>query len=267
MSRDLEPFDFHGQPVRVLTDDQGDPHFVLADVCAALGIANARDTAARLPEDAVGQTDTIDSLGRKQTVNTVSESGFYRVVLRSDKPQAEPFIRWVTSEVLPAIRRTGSYSNIPKTYSEALRELASSVEARELAEARAKELEAPAAAWTRLASASGDYSLNQAAKILSRDPGIEIGERRLFAALEALNWVYRDRRFGGNGAWTAYQAAIDCGRLVHRTRSHEHPHTGVIVLDAPQVRVTVKGLADLHKHLGGIEPLAKSLPSSEPVPA
>lgn len=268
----MEVFAYDGQQVRTVMDEVGEPWFVAADVALILGYRKASDMARVIPDEDKG-AQIVGTPGGDQQMVVLSEPGLYGAIIQRqsgyiDDPGAREsvrkFQRWVTHEVLPAIRKTGSYSNIPKTYSEALRELASSVEARELAEARAKELEGPAAAWTRLASASGDYSLNQAAKILSRDPGIEIGERRLFTALEALNWVYRDRRYGGNGAWTAYQAAIDCGRLVHRTRSHEHPHTGVIVLDAPQVRVTVKGLADLHKHLGGIEPLAKSLPSNEP---
>lgn len=254
----LEVFTYAGTEVRTSVDDDGEVWFVAADVCKVLDIQNPARAAGELDEDERGLRSTYTPSGEQQMA-VVNEAGLYSLIFRSRKPEAKAFRRWVTHEVLPAIRKTGAYYSMPRTYAEALKELASTVEARELAEARAKELEAPAAAWLRLSSAQGDYSMSQAAKILSRDPGIEIGERRLFTALETLRWVYRDKRFGSNGAWAAYQAAIDCGRLVHRTRSHEHPRTGAIVLDAPQVRVTVKGLSDLHKHLGGIQPLAASL--------
>jgi len=250
VSAALEVFHYADAEVRTVVEGD-DIWFIAADVCRILEIQNAGRAAAELDDDEKG-VRTAYTLGGPQAMAVVSEAGLYSLIFRSRKPEARAFRRWVTHEVLPAIRRTGKYAVAPKTYAEALRELAASVEAREAAEARARELEAPAAAWTRLASAAGDYSLNQAAKILSRDPGIVIGERKLFEAMQGLGWIYRDKRYGSGGAWSAYQTAIDCGRLVHRTRSHEHPHTGAIVLDAPQVRVTVKGLTDLHRHLGGI---------------
>lgn len=85
------------------------PLFCLADVCSAIGIARPTVVKSRLDEDDVCQIDTIDSLGRPQPMNYVTESGLYDVVLRSDSPQAKPFRKWVTSEVLPAIRRQGGY--------------------------------------------------------------------------------------------------------------------------------------------------------------
>ena len=89
-------------------DQDGDPWFVAKDVCDALGIANSRDAIARLDDDekGVGLTDT---LGGSQEMAIVNESGFYNLVLRSRKPEARAFKRWVTHEVIPAIRRTGGY--------------------------------------------------------------------------------------------------------------------------------------------------------------
>lgn len=86
------------------------PLFCLADVCKAIGIANARDVRNRLDEDDVVLTDTIDSMGRTQQANFVTEAGLYDVIIRSDSEKAKPFRKWVTSEVLPSIRKTGSYS-------------------------------------------------------------------------------------------------------------------------------------------------------------
>lgn len=85
------------------------PMFCLSDVCKAVGITNARNVKNRLEEDDVHLVDTIDSLGRTQQVIFVTESGLYDVIIRSDSEQAKPFRKWVTSEVLPSIRKTGGY--------------------------------------------------------------------------------------------------------------------------------------------------------------
>lgn len=94
--------------VRTLTID-GMPWFVLKDVCEVLGIADHKVAARRLEGDEVCQTPLIDSIGRKQETTVINESGLYSVILRSDKPKARTFRKWVTSEVLPAIRREGAY--------------------------------------------------------------------------------------------------------------------------------------------------------------
>ena len=86
-----------------------EPLFCLADVCKAIGIANPRNVKDRLEEDDVRQMDTIDTLGRTQQVNYVTESGLYDVIIRSDSENAKPFRKWVTSEVLPSIRKSGGY--------------------------------------------------------------------------------------------------------------------------------------------------------------
>lgn len=93
--------------VRVVQVD-GEPWFVAADVCRALEISNSRDAVARLDADekGVGSTDT---LGGKQGMQIINEPGLYTLVLGSRKPEAKAFKRWVTHDVLPAIRKTGSY--------------------------------------------------------------------------------------------------------------------------------------------------------------
>jgi hypothetical protein len=100
-------YQFDEAPVRVmmLADE---PWFVANDLCAALSLRNSRDALSKLDDDekGVGLTDT---LGGKQELNIVSESGMYALILRSRKPEARRFRKWVTSEVLPAIRRTGRY--------------------------------------------------------------------------------------------------------------------------------------------------------------
>lgn len=96
-----------------------EPMFCLADVCKALDIKNATDVAKRLDDD----ERTRLNLGRQGETNFVTESGLYAVILRSDKPNAKKFRKWVTGEVLPSIRKTGSYGK-PMTTAEKIQLLA-----------------------------------------------------------------------------------------------------------------------------------------------
>ena len=105
----IVPFDFDGNAVRVITDDAGAPWFVAADVCAALGISRTDDGVSRLDDDEKG-TGSIRTPGGDQQMTTVNESGLYSLVLGSRKPEAKRFKKWVTSEVLPTIRKTGAYA-------------------------------------------------------------------------------------------------------------------------------------------------------------
>ena len=105
----LTTFDFNETPVRAFLDEAGEPWFVAADVCRVLDIQNVTQATQQLDEDDLCNTEVIDTLGRKQTANTVSEAGLYQLVFASRKPEAKAFKRWVTKEVLPSIRRTGGY--------------------------------------------------------------------------------------------------------------------------------------------------------------
>lgn len=105
---ELRTWTFSGSEVRTV-EVNGEPWWVLADVCSVLEISNNRNIAARLEDDEKGVT-LVDTLGGAQNMTIINESGLYSVILRSDKPQAKPFRKWVTSEVLPSIRKTGSYS-------------------------------------------------------------------------------------------------------------------------------------------------------------
>lgn len=107
--KELTIWNYNSSEIRTLTLNN-EPWWVLTDVCKILEISHIKDTVNRLDKDEVGQTEVIDKLGRKQTANIINESGLYSVILRSDKPQAKPFRKWVTSEVLPAIRKTGMYA-------------------------------------------------------------------------------------------------------------------------------------------------------------
>ncbi|WP_253610779.1 BRO-N domain-containing protein [Bifidobacterium pseudolongum] len=115
---ELMNLDFEGTPVRVITADDGTPRWALADVCTACGIANPRNVAARLDNRQKGVV-TMDTLGGPQKITVVNEDGLYDVILDSRKPEARRFRKWVTSEVLPSIRKHGAYMT-PDTIREAL---------------------------------------------------------------------------------------------------------------------------------------------------
>lgn len=115
---ELQVFNYNENQVRTVLQD-GEPWFVLKDVCEVLGISDHKVAARRLEGDEVCQTPLIDSIGRKQETTIINESGLYNVILRSDKPQAKPFRKWVTAEVLPSIRKHGAYMT-PETLEAAI---------------------------------------------------------------------------------------------------------------------------------------------------
>lgn len=246
----VDLFRYQGEQVRTLVEGD-DVLFVASDVAKILGYSATAAMTRRLDEEDKGVRD-LHTLGGEQSMTVITEPGLYVAVLGSHVEGARAFKRWVTHEVLPAIRRTGTYTAtpaLPQTYAEALRELASTVEARAAAEARVAVLEPAAAAWDVMVSSSGDYSMDEAAKILSRDPSIEIGRTRLFTYLSEQGWIYRS---GTRGRWHAYQSQVDSGRLVQRmSAAFLNARTGEMEAPAPTIRVTPKGLDALHRLLGG----------------
>lgn len=104
------PFSYQEKEIRIIEDQDGTPWWVAKDVCGVLGFKNYRDALSNhLDEDEKGVV-SADTPGGKQELLTVNESGLYTLILKSAKPEARPFRKWVTSEVLPSIRKTGSYS-------------------------------------------------------------------------------------------------------------------------------------------------------------
>lgn len=107
MENKLNIYDFKDQPVRIV-DRDGEPWFVAADVCRVLQIGNTAQAVARLHEDEKGICSN-DTLGGKQNALIVNESGLYALIFTSRKAEAQEFRKWVTHEVLPAIRKTGQF--------------------------------------------------------------------------------------------------------------------------------------------------------------
>lgn len=110
---DLQIFknDEFGEVRTIVINEQ--PFLMLKDVCSILGLTNSSKVKERLKEDGVTTSYVIDRLGRKQEAKFINESNLYRLIFQSRKPEAEKFSDWVTSEVLPAIRKTGKYELVP----------------------------------------------------------------------------------------------------------------------------------------------------------
>lgn len=114
---ELQVFNYNGNEVRTIQKD-GEPWWVLKDVCEVLGLSSPHKVFDRLDEDEKGRNQ-IPTPGGEQEMTVVNESGLYNVILRSDKPEAKPFRKWVTSEVLPPIRKHGAYMT-PETLEQAI---------------------------------------------------------------------------------------------------------------------------------------------------
>lgn len=104
----LKIFEYQDHGSFRIFDKNGEPWFVLADICRELGISNVSDAAARLDDDEKGIVKT-DTLRGTQSMLAINESGLYSLILRSNKPDAKRFKKWVTADVLPSIRKTGAY--------------------------------------------------------------------------------------------------------------------------------------------------------------
>jgi prophage antirepressor-like protein len=250
---DVAIFSYLGHDVRTVLID-GEPWWVSADVAGALGIVNARNMVARLDDDQKG-VRLVDTLGGRQSLTVINESGLYTAIIRSDSPRAAEFRRWVTGVVLPEIRRTGSYV-VPETREQLIaRALLEASSALEESKQKIAELTPRADAWNAIASAQGDYSVGDAAKMLAR-AGIPTGPQRLFNQLLDIKWTYR----GGDGKPRAYADRVEKGYLTEKPQFHYHPGTGERVLDAPQVRITIKGIERLRQrlHVGALKAVVAS---------
>ena len=184
----LQEFVYAGHDVRTLEMD-GEPWFVLADLCTVLGLRNATMISQRIDSDALSQAEVIDSLGRKQTAGIVNEAGMYEVVIRSDKPEAVKFRRWITGEVLPILRKTGTYSTapvhaLPQSFADALRQLADTCEQLDAVAPKAE-------AYDALMDAQGLYSVQAAAKALGYGPNVLYRHLRRLGILQGNNLPYQ----------------------------------------------------------------------------
>ena len=177
--------------IRALVDSQGAPAFVAKDVCLALGIGKYRDAVSTIDDDERGSV-LVDTPGGRQQMTTVTEPGFYKLVMRSRKPEAKAFQRWVTHEVLPALRRDGGYmvardDETPEELMARAVLLAQQTIDRQRSriaglEAENEEMRPKALFADAVAASDGTCLIGEFAKML-RQNGVDVGQNRLFAML------------------------------------------------------------------------------------
>lgn len=274
-NRQISTLDFEGAPIRI-TDVGGAPWFLLTDVCAALEIRNHRHAASRINPEDKGVV-TTDTLGGPQKTAIINESGLYALTFDSRKPEAKRFRTWVTSVVLPSIRRTGSYHIRPAlepaapSLPPALAQQALAVindlqillaEQQMLAEERLETIQyqndllshnmPKARVHDRIADADGSMCISDAAKILG------VGPRSLVKWMDAHNWIFRR----GRDSWLGREEKSEngAGYLTHIVTTILHPDGREIT--RKQVRVTAKGLTRLGRLVPGA--VTKGMPIPAP---
>lgn len=113
---DIQLFNFNSHEVRVVMDEKGDPWFVASDITKILGYSNGRKAIGdHCKSDGVTKRYTIDSMNRQQESSVINEPNLYRLIIKSEMEEAEPFEKWVFEEVLPSIRKHGGYLTKQKT--------------------------------------------------------------------------------------------------------------------------------------------------------
>lgn len=202
-----------------MTDKQGEPLFVGKDICDALGYTNSRAAIARhLDEDDVTKRYIIDEMGRSQETLLINESGLYSLIMSSKLPEAKAFKRWVTSEVLPSIRKHGMYAT-PATIEDMIAnpdmaiKLLTTLKEERAARAKAEaevEAQRPVAALGKaIETAEGDLIPSDFGKILSKT-NKAMGPNKFCRWLLDNNFAFRN----GQGKIIPMQDAVNRGILI-----------------------------------------------------
>ena len=183
--------------VRTLEID-GAPWFIGKDVAQRLGYSNTRDALANHVDEEDKGVAKCDTLGGAQEMAIINESGLYSLVLSSKLESARKFKRWITSEVIPQIRKTGAY-HVPQTYAQALRELADKAEKMEALQKQNQLMQPKAEFFDAVTDSKTAIPIGDVAKILD----VGIGRNKLFEFLRQKNILTSDNR--------PYQRYIDSG--------------------------------------------------------
>ena len=224
--------------VRV-TGTSEQPLFCLADICRVLEIKNVSDCKSRLDQKGIVLTDTPTNGGIQQLV-FISEKNLYKVIMRSDKPQAEPFQDWVCGEVLPSIRKTGAYSvrpKTPQTYLEALKSLVAAEEEKERLQLEVKKRDeqiaedAPRVLFSKaVETAKRSCLVAELAKILQQN-GVNIGQNRLFAWMRGNGYLCSKGQYYNQPT----QKAMELGLFELKQTAINKPDGSVLVSTTTKV--------------------------------
>lgn len=240
---ELKVFNYQDNEVRTV-EINGEPWFVLKDVCNVLGLGSAHKVADRLDEDERNQIPLTDSLGREQETTIINESGLYNVILRSDKPEAKPFRKWVTSEVLPSIRKHGAYMTpevIERTLTDPdyIIQLATTLkeerQKRRVLEAKAEEDKPKVLFADSVAASHTSILIFDLAKILKQN-GVDIGGNRLFDWMRKNGYLVRRK---GSDYNMPTQRSMEMGLFEVKETSVSHSDGHISVNKTP--KVTGKG--------------------------
>lgn len=243
METSLQTWDYLGNKVRTI-EINSEPWFVLADVCKALELSTPSRVAERLEKDEVSQTHTIDRMGRTQNTTIVNESGLYAVILRSDKPRARQFRRWVTGEVLPTIRKHHAYMQddvlekaltSPDFLIQLATQLKSEREQREQLEQKAERDKPKVLFADSVATSETSILVGELAKILKQN-GVNTGQTRLFSWLRDHGYLIKRK---GTDYNMPTQRAMEVGLLEVKQTCITHADGHVTVSKTP--KVTGKG--------------------------
>ena len=207
-------------------------YFVGKDIAGILGFSNSRKAIADHVDDEDKGVTNCYTPGGKQNVTIINESGLYSLILGSKLESAKKFKHWVTSEVLPSIRKTGGY-NVPKTYAEALQIAANQAKQIEEKNRQIAQMKPSADSWETYAGdmkqRSKEKSFRDVAKLLGLTP-----QKALIKWFFDNGYIMR----GGDG-WTATQRGIESGMLVNRIITAQNGHAG------EQCKVTTFGMMKL----------------------
>lgn len=230
--------------LRVVKDDQGEPWFVAKDVCNALDLGRQQDSTRYLDSDEKGEC-LVDTASGKQRMVTVNEPGLYSLIMRSRKPEAKAFQRWVTHEVLPAIRKDGGYmvardETPEETMARALLIAQSTIERQtaQIAELKPKALFADA-----VAASDGTCLIGELAKML-RQNGVDLGQNRLFEVLREQGFLGKS----GSNRNVPTQRAMEMGLFRIKETAITHSDGHVTISRTP--KVTGKGQVYFLKRFG-----------------
>lgn len=242
---DIQVFknDQFGQ-VRAARGKNGEPVFVAKDICAILDLGNPRSSIALLDDDEKG-VHSVDTPGGRQQMTTVTEPGFYKLVMRSRKPEAKAFQRWVTHEVLPALRRDGGYmvardETPEQTMARAVLLAQQTIDRQK---SRIAELEPKALFADAVAASDGTCLVGELAKMM-RQNGVDVGQNRLFAMLREDGYLGNV----GQNRNVPTQRAMDLGLFRIKEAAVTHSDGHVTINRTP--KVTGKGQVYFVKRYG-----------------
>lgn len=241
---EMQIFNYQNKQVRTV-EKNGEPWWVLKDVCEVLEMdtTQLKKVADRLEPDEKGR-NLIPTPGGNQETWIINESGLYNVILRSDKPQAKPFRKWVTSEVLPSIRKHGGYLT-PEKVEEALlnpdtlirlaTDLKAEREKRMQLEAQAQKDKPKVLFADAVATAKTSILIGELAKLLKQN-GVNIGQNRLFDWMRRNGFLIQRK---GTDYNMPTQRAMESGLFEIKETSITHADGHVSVNKTP--KVTGKG--------------------------